>query len=108
MYEPFANGLQGSQVQFRSAKKIPNSWILHSAAPAFASPLEDWGHCAARQRLAAELAARDVHLYHASEEDPERRHGDSMTSYHICSYSFSPELLDDDDDDDDDDDYYYY
>eukprot|EP00435_Cladocopium_sp_Y103_P056021 s1039_g18.t1 len=30
---------------------------------------KDWGHCAARQRLAAELAARDVHLYHASEED---------------------------------------
>ena len=35
--------------------------------------LEDWGHCAARQHLAAELAARDVHLYHASEEDPVRR-----------------------------------
>ncbi|CAL1134285.1 unnamed protein product [Cladocopium goreaui] len=30
---------------------------------------KDWGHCAARQHLAAELAARDVHLYHASEED---------------------------------------
>ena len=31
--------------------------------------MEDWGHYAARQSLAAELAARDVHLYHASEED---------------------------------------
>ena len=70
--------------------------------------LEDWGHCAARQHLAAELAARDVHLYHASEEDPVRRvtlwFHDLFLSFHTHfpqKYWMMMMIHDDDDDDDD-------
>ena len=54
--------------------------------------LEDWGHCAARQRLAAELAARDVHLYHASEEETSCAEGDTVTRIDsmTSSYLFIP------------------